>query len=67
MLAVEFAGYLNEYLGVASFQDYPGAHNGLQVESDVPITRAAFAVDACQYTIDQRWNCVAGGRVFKSC
>jgi dinuclear metal center YbgI/SA1388 family protein len=52
MLAVEFAGYLNEYLGVASFQDYPGAHNGLQVESDVPITRAAFAVDACQYTID---------------
>ncbi len=53
MLAFEFAGYLDEYLGIGSFQDYPGAHNGLQVECARPIATVAFAVDACRFTIDQ--------------
>lgn len=53
MLAGEFAGYLDDFLGVASFQDYTGAYNGLQVEAARAIARVAFAVDACQFTIDQ--------------
>lgn len=44
--------YLDEYLDVASFEDYPGAFNGLQLELRGPVSRLAAAVDACQYTID---------------
>ncbi len=44
--------YLEEYLDVAAFEDYPGAFNGLQLERRGPVTRLAAAVDACQYTID---------------
>lgn len=44
--------YLDEHLDVASFEDYPGAFNGLQLERQGPVTRLAAAVDACQFTID---------------
>jgi dinuclear metal center YbgI/SA1388 family protein len=44
--------YLDDYLNVAGFEDYPGAENGLQLEQRGPVMRLAAAVDACQYTID---------------
>jgi len=44
--------YIEKTLDVSSFEDYPGAFNGLQLEQRGPVTRLAAAVDACQYTID---------------
>jgi dinuclear metal center YbgI/SA1388 family protein len=44
--------YLDDYLDLAAFEDYPGAYNGLQLERRGPVTRLAAAVDACQHTID---------------
>ncbi len=44
--------YLDQFLEVSSFEDYPGSFNGLQLEQRGPVTRLAAAVDACQYTID---------------
>lgn len=44
--------YLDDYLDVAAFEDYPGAFNGLQLEQRGSVTRLAAAVDACQHTID---------------
>jgi dinuclear metal center YbgI/SA1388 family protein len=42
--------YLDTFLGTHSMQDR--SNNGLQVEGSDDITRAAFAVDACQAAID---------------
>ncbi len=36
----------NRYLKVADVEDYPGAHNGLQVENSGNVTRILAAVDA---------------------
>lgn len=49
----EVAGFLDDYLAVSRFPDYPNALNGVQVESSGPIRRVAAAVDASQAVIDQ--------------
>jgi dinuclear metal center YbgI/SA1388 family protein len=46
----ELVTYLDDYLGCRAAQDY--SDNGLQVEGDDEVTRLAFAVDACQETIE---------------
>jgi len=38
--------YANHYLRVAEVEDYPGAHNGLQVENSGGVKRILAAVDA---------------------
>lgn len=47
----ELVRYLDEYLDVANTPDYPGALNGLQVESEGPLERVAVAVDATAASI----------------
>src|SRR3954469_12270804 len=42
----EVVAHLDELLRINDIPDYSGAVNGLQVENDGPITRAAVAVDA---------------------
>jgi dinuclear metal center YbgI/SA1388 family protein len=44
-------GFLDRFLGIADFPDYPGALNGLQVEGPRVIRRLAAAVDAGTPTI----------------
>lgn len=44
--------HLDGLLRTAEIQDYPGAHNGLQVENSGRVTKVAVAVDAAQATID---------------
>ena len=44
--------HLDEVLGGTGIDDYPGAHNGLQVENSGRVTRVAVAVDAVQGTIE---------------
>jgi dinuclear metal center YbgI/SA1388 family protein len=48
----ELVSYLDEYLQHASVPDYPGAHNGLQVQGSRPVSRIVAAVDASQASID---------------
>lgn len=48
----EVVEYLDDRLRIGQIEDYPGAHNGLQVESRSPVERVAAAVDACQATIE---------------
>jgi len=48
----EVAGFLDDYLAVPDFPDYPNALNGVQVESSGPIRRVAAAVDASRAVID---------------
>jgi dinuclear metal center YbgI/SA1388 family protein len=45
--------YLDTALKISDFEDYPGAHNGLQVECRSPIDRACVATDACLETIEK--------------
>lgn len=49
----DLAEYLDGYLRVQEVEDSPKALNGLQVENDGALARLAFAVDACQVTIDR--------------
>jgi dinuclear metal center YbgI/SA1388 family protein len=44
--------HLDDYLKTREVPDYPGALNGLQVETEAVVERIAFAVDAAQGTID---------------
>jgi dinuclear metal center YbgI/SA1388 family protein len=44
----EIVPYLDAYLNTAAVVDYPGAYNGLQVESAGRVTRIGAAVDACE-------------------
>ena len=48
----ELTTYLDGYLRVREVPDYPGAINGLQVESSGDVHRIAVAVDAAQATIE---------------
>ncbi len=48
----ELVDYLNEYLDIANVPDYPGATNGLQVESSGSVSRIVACTDACQATIE---------------
>jgi dinuclear metal center YbgI/SA1388 family protein len=43
--------YLDEYLSVEGFPDYPAAHNGLQVEGPEEVMRVAVAVDGSEHVI----------------
>ncbi len=43
--------WVDELLGVAGIQDYPGAMNGIQFEHDGPVRKVAAAVDASLRTI----------------
>lgn len=48
----ELTGYLDGYLRVREVPDWPGARNGLQVDSPREIRRVAAAVDAAQATVE---------------
>lgn len=48
----EIADYLDDYLELDEYEDFSGAHNGLQLATRAPVERVAAAVDACQETID---------------
>lgn len=48
----EIIAFLDKELRTAEVKDYPGAHNGLQLENAGEITRVACAVDACEAVID---------------
>jgi dinuclear metal center YbgI/SA1388 family protein len=48
----ELTGYLDSYLELGRVPDWPGALNGLQVDSPREVTRVACAVDAAQATVD---------------
>lgn len=43
--------YVDRYLGVRDFPDYPSAYNGLQVQGCAEVRRIAAAVDASEATI----------------
>ena len=47
----EIARHLEELLNHADIGDYPGAHNGLQIENSGRITRVCAAVDACEVVL----------------
>ncbi len=47
----EIAAYLDELLRTAEVPDYTNALNGIQVDTETPITRVAAAVDARERTI----------------
>jgi len=40
--------FLDEYLNTRGVTDYPGAHNGLQVENSGEVGKIGAAVDACE-------------------
>jgi dinuclear metal center YbgI/SA1388 family protein len=48
----ELRDYLDTYLRIAQVPDWPGAMNGLQVDSPREVGRIACAVDAAQAVID---------------
>lgn len=45
--------FLDGYLGVADHPDYPGAHNGLQVDGPSEVIRVVAAVDASRETVEE--------------
>lgn len=45
--------WLDDVLQTAAIPDYPGAHNGLQLEHSGPVRRVAAAVDISLRTVDQ--------------
>lgn len=47
----ELTAYLDDYLGVGGFPDYPNALNGLQVQNGGDVSRVAAAVDASEATV----------------
>jgi dinuclear metal center YbgI/SA1388 family protein len=49
----DIAGYLDEYLDIATVPDHPTALNGLQVENSGQVSAIVAAVDASQRTIDR--------------
>jgi dinuclear metal center YbgI/SA1388 family protein len=52
MRLAELVRHLDGYLAVTEFRDWPGAVNGLQVESAGEVTRIAAAVDAAEAVIE---------------
>ena len=44
----EIVRHLEELLNHANIADYPGAHNGMQIENSGRIVRVCAAVDACE-------------------
>ena len=45
--------FLDTELRTSEIPDYPGAHNGLQLENDGKVTRVACAVDASLSVIEK--------------
>lgn len=45
--------HLDSFLKRSSIQDYPQAHNGLQLENDGTVERIVVAVDACATVLSQ--------------
>ena len=45
--------HLDELLNHANVGDYPGAHNGLQIENSGRVARVCAAVDACEAVLAQ--------------
>jgi dinuclear metal center YbgI/SA1388 family protein len=52
----KIVSYMDKALRHADFQDYPGAHNGLQVENSGNITRIAAAVDCHEAVLQAAVN-----------
>lgn len=52
MKLAELVAFLDAELRTAEVTDYPGAHNGLQLENAGEVTRVACAVDACEAVIE---------------
>ena len=48
----DVVSHLDRFLEVTSTPDYPGAHNGLQVENGGEVSRVLAAVDASQASVD---------------
>ena len=44
----EIVRHLEELLNHANIADYPGAHNGMQIENSGRVSRVCAAVDACE-------------------
>ena len=44
----EIVRHLDELLNHANIADYPGAHNGMQIENSGRVSRVCAAVDACE-------------------
>ncbi len=51
VLLADVAGFLDEYLAVVGWPDYPNALNGLQVEGPESVSRFSVAVDASEAVI----------------
>ena len=49
----EITRHLDELLNHANTGDYPGAHNGLQIENSGRISRVCAAVDACEAVLTE--------------
>nr|MDQ3622995.1 Nif3-like dinuclear metal center hexameric protein [Verrucomicrobiota bacterium] len=45
--------YLDRYLKTAAIVDYPGAHNGLQLENSGAVRKLGAAVDACEAVLTE--------------
>jgi len=46
----DLVAHCNQRLGIPAFPDFPGAHNGLQLENNGRVTRIGAAVDAGLHT-----------------
>jgi len=53
MELAELTSYLDRELGISEIPDYPGAHNGLQLEAAGPVGKVAAAVDASLPVVEQ--------------
>jgi len=53
MELIEITAFLDQELRISEIPDYPGAHNGLQLEAGGPVERVAVAVDASLPVIEE--------------
>src|ERR1700709_2100367 len=49
----EMVGHADRLLSTALIADYPGAHNGLQLQNSGSVTKIGAAVDACEPVITE--------------
>lgn len=55
----QIVAFLNETLKTTSVPDYPGAHNGLQLDNGGEVRKIVSAVDACLPVIEEAVECGA--------